>query len=1193
MIQLHRNNFRILQPPSSHLSFIHSTSHYLSIIMILIISIVLCGIIDLEYRTVQADIIPLSPFIHHLIPSPLIALSRKSSTPSTIDTRPVIKRRSDRLESTLHSIVDSLLTPIHSERSPNGWRGYVFVDPLFKPSSSSPSSNVQSSLSSKIMLPTSVPDSRGSSGSVFQGSESEPIPYIVNPPADMYMSSSNNRHTRRMADGRRAASASSTTYTYRFPSLHGGNGDDDSEEEVAPASSSKKKSSSTRKRSTSTRTTTAKPSPAISIGHSSEGGTSIRLGKAQITFKKGSISLGPAEDPIPEASSSSSKSTASPNKVPNSNQRDRSSPLPSKLQPQEEHLPPSSRYSSRRSRRPLRPDQINPDRPLSEENDEVYGPTYVSEEEDGETDYGSEYSKSNQDPLYKASASGYYNSYKPFQTGRIQSQRKRGRYGYSPPALFPELMDDTTTASTTSLSSTVSSTKLKSRGKAKRRTVNSSARLASNRDKLLNFDDYEPSSDVDENREMTASKAEKLRKLRQRLGISEDYDDKENSKSKIKIQEQHGNGKKTLLDQIEDDDDEFFIKGTDLLNMPVSSVDKKIESKKREKKMTDTESSSNPAKVSLVDDSDEDEGISKFLAEENSRSHRKSGKMGSESSERDDDDEPEMSSSKKKKGSSSSSSSIDTESKNLRKEHRSTVSDDPDDDSTATGEVRNDRQRSNTSSSSSSSSGSSRSNRNRKQRLPPNREESSSESTRSTTSSSSTRNRKNKKQSTPRSESGVEIITRSPNEKSGEDADRVYFGASNPKTRVGASKKSNQSSRKIVAEESDDEDIDLRDTKNEMSDKNSPTKFEKSGKSDEDKVLDTKSENYKTSTEETPIPVGPYEKVGNVYQIRLTSRVAPVKESGDEDGEKGGPRAGGGEEGGKKRKTKIDQTHDDDIDDGDLNVKNITAEKILTEKAEELAFKKLFFLMQETLADIKKTANQKVTPCPPELNSTNSSIDASSTKSIVKNQDSTDLGSRQVKSDKGNTTFIMEPVEENKGVNISLINPLMNVTSISELMKMLVKSGQIISSSQIVPISSTLPQHSSGKNDSSLYVDRKDSNQSKSKKTESIGASNFSIEPMKDSSKEFNDYTIDLDPISSESAKQRKSGTEKSTTSRPEVKSTTVKEEITSPSPKPEVTTTSSVKSTVNDSNSSGKTNDNDVPIIVVLLPPELENSSR
>lgn len=176
-------------------------------------------------------------------------------------SQPTIQKRSDRAEETLHSLVDTLLTPINTARSRDGWRGYVFMDPLFK--NQSPLVPMYNDQASPQLMP-------------YQSSASAPIPYVVDAPPDMHMSSSDRYSTR----------------TKHYPEP------EDLEEERAS------KSSSLRKRTPAK----AAPSsgPAISIGHSPGGGTSIRLGKAQITFKKGSISLGPVEENHQEASTLSS-----------------------------------------------------------------------------------------------------------------------------------------------------------------------------------------------------------------------------------------------------------------------------------------------------------------------------------------------------------------------------------------------------------------------------------------------------------------------------------------------------------------------------------------------------------------------------------------------------------------------------------------------------------------------------------------------------------------------------------------------------------------------------------------------------------------------------------------------------------------------------------------------------------------------
>lgn len=183
-------------------------------------------------------------------------------------SQPLIQKRSDRAEASLHSLVDTLLSPISTARSRDGWRGYVFMDPLFKNPPLVPMFNEPAS----PLMP-------------YQPSESAPVPYVVDPPTDMHMSSS-NRYTSR---------------SKHFPEP------EDFEDEglpppppPLPPRSPPQISSRKRIPSESSIKTTPKPAPAISIGHSPGGGTSIRLGKAQITFKKGSISLGPVEDNQPE-----------------------------------------------------------------------------------------------------------------------------------------------------------------------------------------------------------------------------------------------------------------------------------------------------------------------------------------------------------------------------------------------------------------------------------------------------------------------------------------------------------------------------------------------------------------------------------------------------------------------------------------------------------------------------------------------------------------------------------------------------------------------------------------------------------------------------------------------------------------------------------------------------------------------------
>lgn len=212
----------------------------------------------------------------------------------------MVQKRSDRATPALRGLLDTLLQPTRTASSSNGWKGFVFMDPLFKVPRS-PSSS-ESLIESQQQLPPSPlsPAQRGSPNDPLGPSypmdntqyetESAPIPYIIEPPMDMYQP---------MASNTRYSMAKNPYNDYYDDEVNG-------EPQIRGRPKSKP----------STSTTTKKPNqtPAISIGPASGGGTAIRLGKAKITFKKGSISLGPVEDHETESKRSTNDESKSSEK---------------------------------------------------------------------------------------------------------------------------------------------------------------------------------------------------------------------------------------------------------------------------------------------------------------------------------------------------------------------------------------------------------------------------------------------------------------------------------------------------------------------------------------------------------------------------------------------------------------------------------------------------------------------------------------------------------------------------------------------------------------------------------------------------------------------------------------------------------------------------------------------------------------
>ncbi|XP_015790122.1 uncharacterized protein DDB_G0284459-like [Tetranychus urticae] len=265
----------------------------------------------------------------------------------------MVQKRSDRGSPALRGLLDTLLEPTRKASSSNGWKGFVFMDPLFKVQRS-PSS------SASVIQSASVPSSPSfSMDSPQYETESAPIPYIMEPPVDMYQP---------MASNTRYSTAKRPYDDYY---------DDDENGEPIPRVRTRKVKSVT--------TTTKKPNPtpAISIGPASGGGTAIRLGKAKITFKKGSISLGPVEDHESELKKSSNidKST----KRPYHNYGDETEA--------NDYIGTSSRNQGSERQQSNRDSKEHLDsRPVYSEDD--YGPKYAAN--------------------YKTSATGYYQSYKPY-----------------------------------------------------------------------------------------------------------------------------------------------------------------------------------------------------------------------------------------------------------------------------------------------------------------------------------------------------------------------------------------------------------------------------------------------------------------------------------------------------------------------------------------------------------------------------------------------------------------------------------------------------------------------------------------------------------------------------------------------------------------------------------------------------------
>lgn len=75
----------------------------------------------------------------------------------------------------------------------------------------------------------------------------------------------------------------------------------------------------------------------------------------------------------------------------------------------------NNRYNSHRQVRPKRPKTSTPSDLMTEDEDESH-----SEELENNSKPDHDNSDTNKDPIYKASASGYYHSYKPYQPGRTR-----------------------------------------------------------------------------------------------------------------------------------------------------------------------------------------------------------------------------------------------------------------------------------------------------------------------------------------------------------------------------------------------------------------------------------------------------------------------------------------------------------------------------------------------------------------------------------------------------------------------------------------------------------------------------------------------------------------------------------------------------------------------------------------------------
>lgn len=338
---------------------------------------------------------------------------------------------------------------------------------------------------------------------------------------------------------------------------------------------------------------------------------------------------------------------------------------------------------------------------------------------------------------------------------------------------------------------------------------------------------------------------------------------------------------------------------------------------------------------------------------------------------------------------------------------------------------------------------------------------------------------------------------------------------------------------------------------------------------------------------------------GNIYQIRLTSRIAPIKVRGED----------GKSIMGSEKVLTNGKTHVIINPITPQNGGNGDGEK----KADEKVLKQLIQMMQDTLVDIKKT-NQATTakPCLPSASASSSSFSKSTSsansnrKSDKKGSKSDDLTSGLTGKAKENRTKNTDASKKSdtieKDLKISVLKPSMESNSMSDLMKMLVKGTRMKSGKSKSEVDIDLE-----KEEEEEKVDDKDSHRNRTKIGDftMIIESEKSGEEMKKKSKKKNADLSEklMDDIKSISGSGKKEE-HKSLTSKKKVKEDeedddtddSVNEKGKSSHSSVFLAPTKTDEDNLklkNLTSNENKDEGEDVPIIVVLLPPEEEEEEK